>query len=114
MGISVSAACGVGHGSGPLTPTTTQVSPARESPVSCRSSSVADVIPNVSRTRSSTADTASCPATRLPDRVDSVSASARARAASRVRRAAMSTMTLTAVATTTNTPSARMFSVLRI
>jgi hypothetical protein len=72
-----------------------------------RSSSVTESMPNASRTRSSTAVTASSPRNTLPAVVVSSSDSAPARAAWRVRLAAMSTTQLTSRATTTNTPSAR-------
>ena len=68
-----------------------------------RSSSVTDVSPNASRTRSSSAGSAVSPRSTLPASVPRVSASAVARAACRVRRAARSTTELTSTATTTKT-----------
>ena len=59
------------------------------------SSSVTDVSPKVSRTRSSSAGSAVSPRSTLPASVPRVSASAVARAACRVRRAARSTTELT-------------------
>ncbi len=73
---------------------------------STRSISTAAVIPNDSRTRSSSAGSAVSPRSTLPARVASVSDSAAARAACRVRRAARSTTELTSAATSTKTTSA--------
>ena len=71
-----------------------------------RSSSAAEVIAKLSRTRSSSAVSAVSPRSTSPANVDSVSASAVDRAAWLLRRAARSTTALTMAATAAKTPNA--------
>ena len=70
-----------------------------------------EVIPNVSRSRSSNAGTAVSPRSTLPASTDRVCASAAARDASAVSRAATSTTELTSNATSTKTAIATTSSV---